>query len=102
MLKQDGRSHDTLDAERRIARAFNILIFLRLVKDGERMRRVATEVTELHVDEDGKPAVKPLVLWDYERKTWTFTGTSLSAPLRNHLLSRGADPEPFRRLGVWP
>ncbi|HZG86136.1 ATPase, T2SS/T4P/T4SS family [Paenibacillus sp.] len=102
MLKQDGRSHDTLDAKRRIARAFNILIFLRLVKDGERMRRVATEVTELHVDEDGKPAAKPLVLWDYERKTWTFTGTSLSAPLRNHLLSRGADPEPFRRLGVWP
>jgi len=102
MMKQDGRSHDTADAERRIARAFNILIFLRLIKDGERMRRVATEVTELHVDEDGKPAVKPLVLWDYERKTWSYTGIALSAPLRNHLLSRGADPEPFRGLGVWP
>ncbi|HZG74792.1 MAG TPA: ATPase, T2SS/T4P/T4SS family, partial [Paenibacillus sp.] len=101
MLKQDGRSHEIADAERRVARAFNILVFLRLVKDGERMRRVVTEVTELHVDEGGAPVARPLVLWDYERKSWSFTGATLSAPLRNHLLSRGAEPAEFRRLGVW-
>ncbi len=101
MLKQDGRMHELADAERRVARAFNILVFLRLVKDGERMRRVVTEVTELHVDEAGSPVVRPLVLWDYERKSWSFTGAKLSAPLRDHLLSRGADAAAFRRLGVW-
>jgi len=102
MIKQDGRRHDAADAERRVARAFNVLIFLRLVKEGERMRRVATEITELFVDERGTPTAKPLVLWDYERRTWDFTGATFSKPLRNHLLSRGAEPEPFRRLGVWP
>jgi pilus assembly protein CpaF len=101
MLKQDGRAHEVADAERRVARAFNIVVFLRLVKDGERMRRVVTEVTELYVDEGGAPVARPLVLWDYERKSWSFTGATLSAPLRNHLLSRGAESAEFRRLGVW-
>ncbi|WP_309122378.1 ATPase, T2SS/T4P/T4SS family [Paenibacillus sp.] len=101
MMKQDGRQHEVAAAERRVARAFNILVFLRLVKEGERMRRVVTEVTELYVDERGEPVASPLVLWDYEAKTWSFTGAAFSAPLRNHLLSRGAEAEPFRRLGVW-
>lgn len=101
MMKQDGRRHETSDAERRVARAFNILVFLRLVKDEDRMRRVVTEVTELHIGEDGAPRANPIVAWDYERKGWSFTGEKLSASLRNHLLSRGAEAEPFLRLGVW-
>jgi len=101
MIKQDGRRHETADAERRVARAFNVLVFLRLVKDGSRMRRVVTEITELFVDEQGVPCAKPLVLWDYERRDWSFTGVTISRPLRHHLLSNGADPEPFRRLEVW-
>lgn len=102
MMKQDGRYHDTADAERRAARAFNILIFLRMVKEGGAMRRIVGEVTELFVDSDGRPRAEPIVLWDYERKTWSFTGRQLSAPLREHLLSKGAEPETFRKLGVWP
>lgn len=101
MMKQDGRQHEYADAERRVARAFNVLVFLRLVKEDGRMRRVVTEVTELYVDERGHPAAKPLVLWDYERRNWAFTGEKLSRPLREHLLSRGASPAPFRELGVW-
>ncbi|MCI3922641.1 Flp pilus assembly complex ATPase component TadA [Paenibacillus sp. TRM 82003] len=101
MIKQDGRQHDAADAERRVARAFNILVFLRLVRIDGRMRRIVTEVTELSVDEGGAPSVRPLALWDYESKSWSFTGQRLSAPLRSHMLSHGADPEPFRRLGVW-
>jgi pilus assembly protein CpaF len=102
MLKQDGRRHDYADAERRVARAFNVIVFLRLVKVNGRMRRIVTEVTELHVDRRGSPVVKPLVLWDYGRKEWVFTGASISEPLRNHMLSYGAEPEPFQALGVWP
>jgi len=102
MMKQDGRIHDAADAERRAARAFNILIFLRMVKDGGAMRRIVGEVTELFVDEEGKPRAEPIVLWDYEKKTWCFTGRRLGASLREHLLSKGANPEDFRKLGVWP
>jgi pilus assembly protein CpaF len=101
MIKQDGRLHDAADAERRVARAFNILVFLRLVKIDGAMRRIVTEITELSVGEDGKPSARPLVLWDYERKEWSFTGERLSAPLRQHMLSHGAEAKPFDELGVW-
>lgn len=101
MIKQDGRRHESVDAERRVARAFNIVVFLRRVKLDGAMRRVVTEITELYVDEDGKPQAQPLVQWDYEARRWAFTGAKLSTPLRNHLLSHGAASEPFRALGVW-
>lgn len=101
MMKQDGRRHETADAERRVARAFNVLVFLRLVRMDGLMRRIVTEVTELSVDERGTPLVRPIVLWDYEAREWKFTGEKLSAPLRSHMLSHGADPAPFRELGVW-
>ncbi len=101
MIKQDGRTHDFADVERRVARAFNILIFLRLVKMGASFRRVVTEISELFVDAAGKPQVRTLVVWDYEARRWRFTGATLSEPLRQHLLSNGADLEAFRALGVW-
>ncbi len=101
MLKQDGRAHEVADAQRRIARAFNILVFLRLVKINGCMRRIVTEVTELFVDDQSQPCVRPLVVWDYERKDWIATGAPLSFPLRNHLLSHGASPSAFQALGVW-
>ncbi|WP_199624418.1 ATPase, T2SS/T4P/T4SS family [Paenibacillus alkalitolerans] len=101
MVKQDGRMHDYADVERRVARAFNILVFLRLVRIGGKVRRIVTEITELSVDESANPQVRPLVLWDFEAKTWRFTGHKLSAPLRNHMYSYGAESEPFRALGVW-
>lgn len=102
MIKQDGRNHDYADVERRVARAFNVLIFLRLVKTGASFRRVVTEISELFVDAAGNPQVSPIVLWDYEAKCWKFTASSLSEPFRQHLLSHGAEPEAFRSLGVWP
>lgn len=101
MIKQDGRRHEYADAERRVARAFNVLVFLRRIKVGGALRRIATEITELYVDEQGNPRAQPLVVWDLERQSWTFTGAKISKPLREHLLSYGADPAAFRELGVW-
>ncbi|WP_274361866.1 ATPase, T2SS/T4P/T4SS family [Paenibacillus thermotolerans] len=101
MVKQDGRAHQYDDVERRVARAFNILVFLRLVRIDGTVRRIVTEITELSVDEHGKPQIRPIVVWDYDAKQWRFTGERLSEPLRNHIYAYGADPKPFRSLGVW-
>jgi pilus assembly protein CpaF len=100
MVKQDGRAHDFHDVERRVARAFNIIVFLRLVRIDGLVRRIVTEITELSVDESG-PVARPIVLWDFDAKMWRFTGVKLSAPLRNHMYSYGAEAGEFRRLGVW-
>jgi len=102
MMKQDGRNHEVADAERRVARAFNIIVFLRRVRIDGVFRRIVTEITELYVDEEGKPQAQPLAVWDYEARRWVFTGAALSVPLRNHMLSHGADSGAFRELGVWP
>ncbi|SDE40817.1 pilus assembly protein CpaF [Paenibacillus sp. UNCCL117] len=101
MIKQDGRQHDTGDTMRRVARAFNILIFLRLVQVEGRPRRVVTEITELSVDEEQRVSVKPLVEWSYAKQTWSFTGNTLSRSLTDHLLANGADGRDFAKLGVW-
>jgi pilus assembly protein CpaF len=101
MIKQDGRQHDQTDTVRRVARAFNIVVFLRLVSVGGRKTRVATEVTELSVNETGEVSVKPLVEWDYMALMWRFTRQPFSKPLMEHLLANGADADEFRRLGVW-
>jgi pilus assembly protein CpaF len=101
LLKQDGRMHEVTDAKQRVARAFNILIFLRLVKRGQQMRRIVTEITELSVNEQALPELRPLVLWDFNFQDWIFTGNQLSAPLRSHLQSHGAESCYFEALGVW-
>ncbi|MEK8132230.1 ATPase, T2SS/T4P/T4SS family [Paenibacillus filicis] len=101
MIKQDGRHHDTGDTMRRVARAFNILIFLRIVQVGGRPVRVVTEITELSVDELQEVSVRPIVEWNYRTQTWRFTGQTFSRSLVDHLLANGADPDDFSRLGVW-
>ncbi|WP_235941503.1 ATPase, T2SS/T4P/T4SS family [Paenibacillus puerhi] len=101
MIKQDGRHHDTGDTMRRVARAFNILIFLRIVQVGDRPVRVVTEITELSVDERQEVSVRPLVEWNYRKQTWSFTGQRFSRSLTDHLLANGADARDFEGLGVW-
>ncbi|MED4604155.1 ATPase, T2SS/T4P/T4SS family [Paenibacillus validus] len=101
MIKQDGRHHDAGDAMRRVARAFNVLIFLRLVNVAGRPVRVVTEITELSVNERQEVCVRPLVEWDYAAQTWRFTGQRFSKSLTDHLLAGGAQPGDFQALGVW-
>lgn len=101
MIKMDGRNHDEAMCRRRIARAINIVLFLRRVYCEGRWRRVVTEISELFVDEDDRPIVRPLVLWNDDSAQWTFTGAPLSAPLRQHLATRGATEAQFRATGVW-
>lgn len=101
MIKQDGRQHDHEDAIRRAARAFNVVVFLRLIRLNGKYVRVATEITELSVDEQRKVCIRPLVEWDYQRRDWRFTGQPLSKPLMEHLMANGANPQEFRELGVW-
>jgi pilus assembly protein CpaF len=101
MIKQDGRTHDYEDTVSRVARAFNIVVYLKIVRINGRNVRVATEITELSVDGDNKPIIKPLVLWDYTAQTWKFTGQTISEALKEHLISNGAEPEQFIKLGVW-
>jgi pilus assembly protein CpaF len=100
MVKQDGRIHDDQSLRSRIARAFNILIFLRLIHVEGRLRRVITEITELSADENDQVSVRPIVLWNYESQTWQFTGEKLSRSLVEHMRTRQTDMNEFRRLGV--
>ena len=100
MIKQDGRSHDHGDTQSRIARAFNIVVFLRLLRVNGRNRRVVTEITELYVDGEGKARAKPLVEWSFADQTWRRTGEPLSTPLINHLIASGASLSELQELGV--
>ncbi|MDQ0896213.1 MULTISPECIES: ATPase, T2SS/T4P/T4SS family [unclassified Paenibacillus] len=101
MMKQDGRIHDTEDAKKRIARAFNIIIFLRLVKIDGQNYRIATEITELSVDDEEKVQVRPLIEWDYLNREWKLTGHKISRPLMDHMIANGANPSEFKELGFW-
>ncbi|MBC8079085.1 MAG: Flp pilus assembly complex ATPase component TadA [Gorillibacterium sp.] len=101
MIKQDGRIHHHEDTMKRIARAFNIVIFLRLVRINGKLIRVVTEITELYVDESGQACIHPLVEWSYTERRWNFTGKQLSSSLMNHLIANGAEPAMFQALGVW-
>ncbi|WP_223275806.1 ATPase, T2SS/T4P/T4SS family [Paenibacillus elgii] len=101
MIKQDGRQHDQTDTVRRVARAFNLIVFLRLVRIGGKPVRVATEITELSVDERQTVHIRPLVEWDFQRQMWRFTGERFSRSLMDHLVANGANPDEFRELGVW-
>lgn len=101
MVKQDGRQRDDQDLKSSIARAFNILIFLRLLKVNGETRRVVTEITELYTDADRNVYINPLVLWNYEKNDWEFTGNQISSNLVEHMLPYGADLDVFRRLGVY-
>jgi pilus assembly protein CpaF len=100
MMKQDGRMHDTEDAKKRIARAFNIVYFLRIMKMDGQNYRVVTEMTELSVDND-EAQIKPLVEWDYVKQDWVLTGNKISKPLMDHMIANGANPNEFRELGFW-
>lgn len=102
MIKQDGRLHHHEDTQKRISRAFNIVIFLRLVRLDGKLTRVVTEITELFVnDETGQADMHPIVEWSFSERCWRFSGHRLSVALKSHLLAGGADPALFQALGVW-
>ncbi|WP_058304029.1 ATPase, T2SS/T4P/T4SS family [Gorillibacterium timonense] len=100
MIRQDGRDHDHRDTQSRIARAFNIVVFLRLLRINGTNRRVVTEITELYVDECGEAKAKPLVEWCYSSQTWWRTGEAISHPLQQHLIANGATTSVLQNLGV--
>ncbi|WP_281889655.1 ATPase, T2SS/T4P/T4SS family [Paenibacillus sp. YYML68] len=101
MIKQDGRHHDTADTICRVARAFNIIVFLRIVQVDGKPRRIVTEITELYVDREGAVQIKPLVEWSYMKQCWQFTEHRFSHSLTGHLLANGAQAADFEELGVW-
>jgi pilus assembly protein CpaF len=101
MVKQDGRNHEEHNLKGRIARAFNIIIFLRLICIDGVNRRVVTEITELYADSDDRVFVNPLIAWNYETKNWEATGNKLSKYIMEHMITYNADAESFRRLGVY-
>ncbi|ANE48905.1 hypothetical protein SY83_12975 [Paenibacillus swuensis] len=101
MVKQDGRSHDDKLLRHRIARAFNIVIFQRLVKENEfKSRRVITEISEICASDDGEVSLVPLIVWNHSAKTWERTGNRLSNELIEHMESYGADRELLERIGA--
>ncbi|MEO3944992.1 ATPase, T2SS/T4P/T4SS family [Gorillibacterium sp. CAU 1737] len=100
MIRQDGRDHEHRDTQSRIARAFNLVIFLRLLKINGVNKRVVTEITELYVDEHGEAKASPLVEWSYAEEGWRETGRKLSKPLINHLIANGAPSVLLKELGV--
>lgn len=101
MLKMDGRTHEEATARRRVARAFNLIVFLRRVQCRGQMRRIVTEITEMYVNEDDQPVLQPLVEWDYDAQEWVFTTGTFSNPFKNHMASRGANAATFAHTGVW-
>ncbi|PRX65191.1 pilus assembly protein CpaF [Cohnella sp. SGD-V74] len=100
MIKQDNRNHDVADIMNRIARAFPILVYKRIIKIKNVNYRVATEITHLYV-EDGKVYVKPLVLWDYEKLDWVTTGNKFHQSFKERLIGNGATAADFAEFGVW-
>lgn len=101
MVKQDGRAHDYEDIIQRVARAFPIVIYLRILNIKGKLYRVVTEITHFYV-EDNKPKKAPLFKWDYEKQDWFFTGAHFSAGMRERLISGGATARDFGFLpGVW-
>jgi pilus assembly protein CpaF len=101
MVKQDGRNHEDHNLKSRIARAFNIVIFLRLININGVNRRVVTEITELYADSEDRVYVNPLIIWNYETQAWEATGNKLSKYIMEHMITYNADVELFRRLGVY-
>lgn len=101
MVKQDGRNHDDGNLKSRIARAFNIIIFLRLVLINGVNRRIVTEITELYADSEDRVYVNPLIVWNYETKDWEATGNKLSKYMMEHMITFNADIQVFQRLGVY-
>lgn len=101
MMKMDGRAHDEAMCRRRIARAIDIVVFVRRVLVDGVWRRVVTEISEVYVNEADEPCIAPLVVWDHARACWNWTGATLSASLREHVSARGAQAEAYRELGVW-
>lgn len=100
MVKQDGRYHEYEDVIQRIARAFPIVVYKKIININGINYRKVTEVTHLYV-EDQKVHAKPLVVWDYEGRSWNFTGETFTQSFRERLISNGTDGEEFRELGVW-
>jgi pilus assembly protein CpaF len=101
MVKQDGRNHDDHNLKSRIARAFNIVVFLRLVCINGVNRRIVTEITELYADAEDKVYVNPLIVWNYEAKDWQATGNKLSKYIMEHMITFSADITLFQKLGVY-
>ncbi|MFC5449111.1 ATPase, T2SS/T4P/T4SS family [Paenibacillus aestuarii] len=102
MVKQDGRSHDDQLLRNRIARAFNIVIFQKFVRENEfKNRRVMTEITEIVPKDNGEIEMNPLIIWDAKEGQWKRTEHKISDDLMDHMISYGASPEEFINAGVY-
>ncbi|WP_182101715.1 ATPase, T2SS/T4P/T4SS family [Niallia taxi] len=102
MIKQDGRSHDDTMLKNRIGRAFNVVVYQRLVKENEyQARRVMTEITEIRPLENGDIETVPLFIWNARTNEWEKTGNKVSDELMEHFISYGATPAEFEKLGVY-
>lgn len=102
MVKQDGRSHDETLLRNRIGRAFNIVIFQRLVKLNEyKSKRVMTEITEIVPIEDGGIEMRPLFIWKARLNHWERTEQNISEELMEHMSGYGANPDEFRMQGLY-
>ncbi|MFD2613784.1 ATPase, T2SS/T4P/T4SS family [Paenibacillus gansuensis] len=100
MVKQDGRTHDDRMLRHRIARAFNIVVFQRLIKINEfKSRRVITEISEIRASDDGEVSVVPLYLWNYSQGEWERTEHEVSDELIAHMESYGLVPEQLTCCG---
>jgi pilus assembly protein CpaF len=96
MVKQDGRSHDEQLLKHRIARAFNIVIFQRLIRENEyKQRRIISEISEIRALDSGEIDVVPLFVWNYTTQDWERTQYGLSADLIEHMRSCGASDTEF-------
>ncbi|MGI2295539.1 ATPase, T2SS/T4P/T4SS family [Paenibacillus sp. GXUN7292] len=101
MVKQDGRNHEYEDVIQRVARAFPIVIYLRIININGKMYRVVSEITHFYV-KDNRPRIEPLFKWDYDNQLWTYTGAAFSESFKERLISSGATSKDFEFLpGVW-
>ena len=102
MVKQDGRSHDDTMLKNRIGRAFNIVIYQRFVREHDYKNvRVMTEITEIVPTDSGEIEMRPLFVWNIEKKDWERTEHTISNDLMEHMMSFGAAPEEFREMGLY-
>lgn len=101
MAKQDGRDHNFEDDMRRIARGIQIVLFLRRVSINGIIYRKIVEITVLYINEHKEPVIEPIYVWDYEEQMWKKTGHKLPKDIMERMVSHGANPAVFKKLGVY-
>jgi hypothetical protein len=101
MIMENNRNQDVDMVRNRIARAFDIVIYLSIIPVSRyKAKRVITEIAEIRPLPNSKYEMQTIVKWDQEKETWTWYQSSISKSLFQYMVGFGAKRAEFEALGV--